>query len=566
MTHWNHACFVRFGVRVTDFKPRQTTVDVAPRGLGMESFADDAGFSDLGPNVVPFNCVVTKNNYAMADTAKITVPFSRLPFDPRILDQVQVQIFGGVLSRAEVANRARLGGSGLMNGMLVPPDVDPITGESNEMFRGFVQSHIVKKTRDGADVVELTCVDLTGIFTSAEMYEDPLKDIPKTARIDEVIRLLIYGDGIPVKDASRRFGLPGARGTVIVNETGEDLPALQDIHPPEMFDSKGTARKPRSSGSKKKAKFWDVICDLCKSAGVWCYIRPGKTPIGNIVPGAELVITTPWTFYAFTDAQKSGRKGIRTFIDGGNIDELVIEKQYTGDQVPKTIEVRAYDPVIRKTRFARYPKKSLANRMGVTGKGDREEIAVKVVSAMSGPEATKNLCRMAVSLYEHQAREGLEVSITSETTMSAFSDFPSVNPDGTMNPEVADMISMQPGETFEVFAAPPDPKAGLMSSRLVFNDLTLQRRIAEYIDRGIPAKIAADAANADGSPFVVHFFRTTKIVWTWTYAESGAGKEGGWSWDLQGKSYEDARATPEPLDIGGQLQLIAMCATGMGRG
>ena len=38
MTHWNHACFVRFGVRVTDFKPRQTTVDVAPRGLGIGTY------------------------------------------------------------------------------------------------------------------------------------------------------------------------------------------------------------------------------------------------------------------------------------------------------------------------------------------------------------------------------------------------------------------------------------------------------------------------------------------------------------------------------------------------
>jgi hypothetical protein len=441
----------------------------------------------------------------------------------------------------------------------MPPTQDPITGNSNEMFRGFVQSHRVKKTRDGADIVELDCVDLTAIFTSAEMYEDPLKGIPKTAKIDEVIRLLLYGDGIPVKDASRRFGLPGARGTVIVNETGGDLPALQDIHPPEYFDSKGGARKARSSGSKKKLKFWDIITDLCKSAGFFCYIRSGRTPVGGIIPGAELVITTPRTFYVAADAQMSSTPGIRKFIDGLNIDDYSLEKQYTGDQQPTAIEVRAYDPVIRKTRFAKYPKKSLVNRMGGDdkGKGDREEINVKVVSPMSGPGVVDVLCRMAVSLYDHQARSGLEVSVSSETTMSALQEPPSMNTDGTMNTDLADMLYLRPGDTFELFSAPPDPNAGLVSSRILFDDMTLEKRSEEYVARGLPEALAAKAAQADLSPFVQTFFRTQKITWTWTYAESGIGQEGGWAWEVMGNSYQDSRSAPDVL--------TDLCLTGIGR-
>ena len=559
MSVWNQSCFVRLGVRITDFKPRLTTADVAPPLRGMETFSDDAGFDGLGYDLVPFNCTVVMNSYMQADTAKITLPWNRLSLSPLILDQIQVQIYGGVLTREEIENRAKLGGTGLMRGLLMPPTQDPLTGNSNEMFRGFVQSHRVKKTRDGADLVELDCVDLTAIFTSAEMYEDPLKGIPKTAKIDEVIRLLLYGDGIPVKDASRRFGLPGARGTVIVNETGGDLPALQDIHPPEYFDSKGGARKARSSGSKKKLKFWDIITDLCKSAGFFCYIRSGRTPIGGIIPGAELVITTPRTFYVAADAQMSSTPGIRKFIDGLNIDDYSLEKQYTGDQQPTAIEVRAYDPTIRKTRFAKYPKKSLVNRMGGDdkGKGDREEINVKVVSPMSGPGVVDVLCRMAVSLYDHQARSGLEVSVSSETTMSALQEPPSMNPDGSMNSDLADMLYLRPGDTFEMFSAPPDPNAGLVSSRILFDDMTLEKRSEEYVARGLPEALAAKAAQADLSPFVQTFFRTQKITWTWTYAESGTGQEGGWSWEVTGNSYQDSRSAPDVL--------TDLCLTGIGR-
>ena len=559
MSVWNQSCFVRLGVRITDFKPRLTTADVAPPLRGMETFSDDAGFDGLGYDLVPFNCTVVMNSYMQADTAKITLPWNRLSLSPLILDQIQVQIYGGVLTREEIENRAKLGGTGLMRGLLMPPTQDPLTGNSNEMFRGFVQSHRVKKTRDGADLVELDCVDLTAIFTSAEMYEDPLKGIHKTAKIDEVIRLLLYGDGIPVKDASRRFGLPGARGTVIVNETGGDLPALQDIHPPEYFDSKGGARKARSSGSKKKLKFWDIITDLCKSAGFFCYIRSGRTPIGGIIPGAELVITTPRTFYVAADAQMSSTPGIRKFIDGLNIDDYSLEKQYTGDQQPTAIEVRAYDPTIRKTRFAKYPKKSLVNRMGGDdkGKGDREEISVKVVSPMSGPGVVDVLCRMAVSLYDHQARSGLEVSVSSETTMSALQEPPSMNPDGSMNSDLADMLYLRPGDTFEMFSAPPDPNAGLVSSRILFDDMTLEKRSEEYVARGLPEALAAKAAQADLSPFVQAFFRTQKITWTWTYAESGTGQEGGWSWEVTGNSDQDSRSAPDVL--------TDLCLTGIGR-
>jgi hypothetical protein len=562
-TNWAPTCHVRIGVRVDeDFKPILTTADVAPKALGMESFDDDAGFNSAGLDIVPFNCSVTMNNYTSADTAKVQIPLDRFDVDPRTLIQVQIQVFAGVLSRDEVLNRARLGGAGLDAGMVIGPDADPLTGNSYEIFRGFIQSHRVSRTADGQDFVEFDAVDLTAIFTSAEMYENPLKGIPKTARIDEVIQLLIYGDGIPVKEASRRFGLPGARGTIIVNDTGEVLPRLEDIHPPEAFNSTGSAKKSRTAGSNKKAKFWDIITDLCKSAGLWCYIRPGRKAVTtadgrSVIPGAELVITTPRTFYAAADAQQSSTPGVRKFIDGDNIDTYTIEKHYTGDQQPTTMEIRAYDPTIRKTRFARYPNKSTANRPSVTKKGDREEITVKVVAPMSGPGVVSNLCRMAVGLYEHQARQGLEVSITSATTYSALPEAPYQNPDGTWNTDVADMFFLRPGDPFEIGAAPPDLVNNLASSRLIFANLTQERRTEKLVEANFPPTLAAKLAASADSPFVPRFFRVVGIEWSWTYPDNGGGEDGGWAWTLKGKTYSDTRNSPDVL--------TELCVTGIGR-
>lgn len=561
--NWAPTCHVRIGVRVDeDFKPIKTTMDVPMKDMGMESFDDDAGFNSIGLDIVPMNCQVTMNNYTSADTCKVQIALDRFDVDPRTLIQVQIQVFGGVLSREEVLTRARLGGAGLDAGMVIGPDIDPLTGNSYEIFRGFIQSHRVHRSNNGQDYVEFNAVDLTAIFTSAEMYEDPLRGIPKTARIDEVMQLLIYGDGIPLKDLSRRWGLPGARGTIIVNETGADLPTLEDIHPPECFDSKGTARKSRTSGSNKKAKFWDIMTDLCKAAGLWCYIRPGRKPVNTldgrlVVPGAELVITTPRTFYAAADAQSSSTPGVRKFIDGDNIDEYDLEKHYTGDQQPTTIEVRAYDPTIRKTRFARYPNKSTANRPSTTKKGDREEVTVKVVAPMSGPGVVKTMCQMAVSLYEHQARQGLEVSIVSSTTYSALEEPPYRNPDGSINTSVADMFFMRPGDPFEVSAAAPDPVHSLASSRLIFGNLTQAARTEALIDANFPQDLAAKLATSAESPYVPRFFRVVGIEWSWTFPEDGGGDDGGWSWTLKGKTYSDTRNAPDVL--------TDACITGVGR-
>lgn len=548
-TNWHHSCHVRLGIRVEDFRPRKTSAEL-PDTPGFETFADDAGFRRISHEVVPYNAHVTIENYRKASTARVQLSLANFPVDPRAIRQVQIQIFGGVVSDAEAALAGQLASPGRSSELMVAPDECPYTGNSYELFRGFLTS--MKRIRsDEEQVVELAATDLTTIFTTAQTYEDPLRGIPKTARIDEVIRLLIYGDGIPVQDASKRFGLPGARGTIIVNDTGSPLPTLQDIHPPAYFDSKGNARRSRSAGSGKKISFWDLMTDLCQSAGLWCYIRPGRKPVlagdgRSIIPGAELVISNPRTFFVADRAQTVDDPTIRRFIDGLNIDSAEDERNFAGELMPAAIEVRSYDPTIRRTRFARYPKVSMTTRPGGSAKGDRNEIKVQPIAPLSGAKVNDVLCQLAVGLYEQWARNEMTITLRSETTMSALRVPPSVFPDGSNNSEVADMFWLRPGEPIVFEVQVPDVLTGETTSRTALATSARQAKIATLIDRGFTPQLATEIAVAEESPFIQRFFRVMKIEWDWKYPP-GQGDDGNWSWSLTAATYMDTRSAPAVL-------------------
>jgi hypothetical protein len=549
--NYKHACWCRLGVRPEDYKPQFVIPEVlAQRQRGIESFDEDAGFKQIGVDVVPFNVQLTMNNYTSADTCKIQIQMAVLPCDPRALRQVQIQLFGCVLMHEEVKKRAQLGGSGAA--LNLGFEEDPFTGNGYELFRGFAQDHTIKWGEN--DVIELNAVDLTAIFSGAELWEDSLKGIPKTARIDEVIQLLLYGRGIPgFVVATGKYGLPGARGTIIVNETGATLPRLVDIHPPAAFDSKGGLNKKQTSGSKKRINYWDCITELCKSAGLWCYVRAGRRSIlvdgsgKKVTPGAELVITNPRTFYAAAESQEAQQAAVRRFLIGYNIDSGELTKRYTGADMPTTIEVRSYDPAIRRTRFARYPRKNLINRPTASGKGDREEIQVRVVAPMSGPGAVETLTGMAISLFEDQARREAEVRVRSKTTMSALFSAPSLGSDGTWNVETADMFWLRPGDPFEIGAAPADGAKYMTPLLGVFLEQSVEQRSDMYIKQSWPIPLAFAQANADLSPLLQKFFRVVRIEWTWDYPDNASGEDGGWSWEVEGRSYMDVRSAPKFL-------------------
>lgn len=541
MPLWYGTCHVRLGIRVQDWIPRIPAPDLVTPGSGPEVFAD-AGYLPIGNDIVPYSCQVTLNSYRKADTAKVKLPLGRLPIDPRLIRGLQLQVFGGCIGPDEYANIASVA-VGRRSEFVFGQDADPITGNTYELFRGFVVTHEVEEGDDD-DVVELEAQDLTAIFIGAELPEQPLKDIPASARLDEVIQLLLYGDGVPVKDASRRFGLPGARGTVITNDTGvSPLPRLSDFAPPAYFIARKRTTKGRAPAAGKKQSYWDIITELCQAAGFKPYIRRGVRPTDDgtgrlIIPGAELVISQPGSFYAMKDAQSLGGN-IRRFNYGETYEKLRLKRSYASGDIPTTVEVRAYDTSQRQTAFARYPKKGYANRAGTT-RGEREEIMFYTMPPIGGPDMFPSLCRTAIGLYEERGRKELEILLTG-SNLSALDTFPSRLSDGSWNPDLADMFWAMPGDRIELGRLPPRLQAGGVATPMFFDALTRSERTDLLTSQGYPEQLAAALAEAAEAPQLQRFFNIEEVDWNWSLPDGGGGEDGAWDWKIQARSYFDTR-------------------------
>jgi hypothetical protein len=215
---WYPGCKARLKIRLEDMNAGFVPPALAPAsGSGPESFGsgsiddivDGANqFVTLGADIVPTSCTVELNSYRMADTCKLTIPFSRLPIDPRLIRALTVQIFAGVYEPSEWA--AANGHPGA-DGMLLPDMPTPLTGVpdsfggyTNEIFRGFADDYsITLNESDGT--IEIEARDLTGELIDAEIPPNSLEDLPGFLRLDEAIQLLLTGDGLAAEAVDQRF-------------------------------------------------------------------------------------------------------------------------------------------------------------------------------------------------------------------------------------------------------------------------------------------------------------------------------------------------------------------------
>lgn len=206
-------CWVRLRLRFEDFV-RAAPPDRSPAVPDTDPV--DYGFVLIDEKIIPTNCSVTRNSYRNADEARITIPYGRLPIDPRWLRACAVQVFMGTLDPGEYARGigpiygesrttlipeseteiedAELSSIQLVDGELVRTTKDGTTVNvrSNEVFRGYVDDW--EASQDGDDAVSITCRDITAVLIDANMPTGGLSGIPKDLAIDEVIREIIVGE------------------------------------------------------------------------------------------------------------------------------------------------------------------------------------------------------------------------------------------------------------------------------------------------------------------------------------------------------------------------------------
>lgn len=551
LADWKSLSKVRFQIRVEDFADDEPGSDEVIPGTGSESFGlgqehqTGGQFKSVGFDIVPESVTIERNSYRRANEAKVTILRSRLPINPQVIRAATIQIFGGVMDPVSWSEAMQTDSFGVML-----PDAR-IDGESQEVFAGFVDDW--SETISDRDTIEVSARDLTQFFVDPELPQNALRDIPKTTKLDDVIRLMLFGDGLP-EGTSRRPGLPGVRGVVVTNETGSDLPKLSQIKPPNWFNSKKTVAKARKRAKKnvQKMSYWDMMTDLAVSAGFIIYVRAGTKPIvlpsGKVVPPSpEVVINNPRTYYgksaSFGD-QIVSEATIRQFIVGVNVSELQTRRNYAGTALPSVVEVRSFDSATGKEFSARFPAKKKANRPSVSGKGDREEAQVFIIRSAGGDQIQETLDAVARSIYEQLGRG--EIEVTCETPwVQAMphivnpQEFPQPASGGLVPPELdADMFRLQSGDPVAIIVDKADFDTGRVSQVTLLNAASPSAQEETMIRAGMRQDLAAQIAEANTSQWIQKEFRLQQLGMEWA-------KDRGWRFKITAINYLDVRNATE---------------------
>ncbi len=523
---------VRLKLRLEDFEIDAPPPEFFLAQKGIEAFGS-GGYEAVSPSayqrvldVQPYDFQVERNSPRKADTCKVTIPRSKLPISPQIIRSMGVQVFAGVHDAVEYAEACGPTGA---QGLTVPDIVPlgrPFAGESNELFRGFMDEFSMT-LKEGGNIIEITARDTTGFFMDAQIYEKPLRDLPVDIPLDQIIRGVLSGDGAP-PGVTRRPGLPGARGTAVVVETSREVPTLAQIKPPSWYGARRTVKKARRKNSEKSKKlsFWDFVTDLAVSAGLKVYVRQGKKPayipgLGYVLPAAEIVLCDASTYFAGKATNET-----RLFAYGRNVNELTMRRHTGGASQLKTIEVRSFDRRTGKQIRGRYPPDKVLNRATPSGKGDREEIEVFEISEISGPNAQEQVDAAARSFYDQLARGEFTVSIRTKALAAI--------PGNEKNDLAPDLLYLLPGEPIRVVVDPARDEYGQVTFEGQLRAMSEEEFKKVIISNGVPAHAAGPIAKAQYDKRVQDTFFTQTVAIGWTATA-------GLDFNIQATNYLDAR-------------------------
>lgn len=540
----------------------------APSPEGAESFPQEVSGVLVVPDYhlvecVPNSCSVELNPYRTADTAKFEIDFTMLPFNPLRIKVMTVEIFGGVFTPSEWA---QANGPGSAPGLLLPDVPGGLTAvvssqgtATNLLFQGFADDTMLALD-EAEQTISISARDLTGELLDAEVPPNVVRDIPSMLPLDLVIQLVLTGDGVPVPEASRRFGVPGYRGIVVINDVRNEagvivpLPTIADIKPKSWVDSRGTAKRARkrSPGNAQKQSYWDWISDVVTEAGFRVYVRQGTIPAAfagqtqPLLPAAEIVITNPRTYYrasTTTGSQIMLPIEVRHFVWGLNCTVPGIERKLKKIKVP-TIRVTSFDTATGERVSRDYPPIPVNNRPSASRRGDRQEIKVFVINAISGLtrlSLERYLDGQARAIYEELGRGDTQITIETKTLAAL--------PANWMSQERADLFAMRPSDPVLLLIPGQDIDQGLVADAAKVLTESVAERAQGLIGLGYDVVTATFLARVSDSPYVQEEFRTQKINWEWDLNT-------GWAAKIEAINYLDTRDSTAAIDLAsGQVPL-----------
>lgn len=381
--------------------------------------------------IIPASVEIERNGFRAADTARVDIAWADVPFDPRLVRACGIEVILGAVSAEdfEAGVRGERRASGGLRSIVEQIPTGPVS-ETATRFVGWVDDWTVSYDPDDGDVVTMEARDSTALLIDTPLGNN---------RIDLLV---------PVDVGISRFleQYPTVAGLRVVwgdvgDTTPGQAPTPGDAVPSISRARRGrVARQPRSGDQRMTV--WDHITDVCVQCGVVPLIRD-----------YELRLVEPRTL--FNGRGPSGFQRPRRMIYGRNLTSLQFTRKLGGVKVP-TIEVRAYDPTIARTRWARWPVREgerregvlgqddpptalRANEVGPTGANPDERVQTFTVRYGGSPGALASIAR---SLYEQIGRQEIEGNFKTSDLRSFGSE-----------EDASDLLSLLSGDPVEILVA-----------------------------------------------------------------------------------------------------------------
>lgn len=430
--------------------------------------------------ILPVSFEVQRNGLTTADTATIELDFKDAPFDPRSIRSAAVELVFGVIGADDHARGAR----GELRDDGTSPSVPQRQGEGPTppgltRFVGIVDEWGGTLDGSSADTVSLTCRDMTAVLLDQQ--------IPKGSGVDLTV---------PLDQGVRDFldAFPACRGFDVVYGVEGETPIVPANALPAARRTAG--RRARRAQRVEKMSAWDYLSDLAVSLGLVATLED-----------YTIRFVQPRTFYA-------SRSASRRMVYGRNLERFDYRRKIGGVKTP-TIEVRALDPVLGRTRWARHPVREGQPRSGVypdrppkpsraetvppSSTGAEDKIQTFTLSGFTDPVGLE---RAAESIWQQIGRQEIELELETADVSSYERD-----------PSEADLLTLRAGDAVEVLIASQDAndvREQLISAGIL-EGLSVEAR-ARYLARiGYDADVAQRIAEFQEDANALTVYRTNNV-------------------------------------------------------
>lgn len=362
-------------------------VKLASGGVRPDAVGGAADDLTVIGSIQPVSASIERNGLTAPDACNITLNYADAPFDPRSIRSCGVEVLIGIIPPSQVYEGLELGQT-RGDGSLVSTIGDQADGSiyGATRFVGFVDEWSVRYSSDG-DSVTLECRDMSAPLRDLKL--NPGESIDLSVPLTEGIQRLL--DSVS----------PTTAGVVVRWQGEGDPPTPADAAPGRRRARRGRVARRNRSGDEEMT-IWDHIVDTCVSTGTVPLVRD-----------FDVVVSEARTMFGTQDALR--------MVYGKNIESLEFTRRMGGVKVP-TIEVRAWDAAIGRTRWARYPVRRgerasgifgvtnppralRANEVTPSGANPTESIRTKIVTHTTDPVVLERIARNA---FEQTGRQEIE--------------------------------------------------------------------------------------------------------------------------------------------------------------